>query len=131
MGLTPTYSTHAVCSHIFHSHIFHPAIYSCIFYPCIFHPCNYACAAFSTPAFSVAPSLRECETHTLDTYPHETCQTKSRNQKCAKTQVRPFRIACKNFLRLNPHQLQRDYRRGKESQLVYSSTFTTGCRSSK
>jgi len=42
MGLTPTFSTHAVCSRIFHS--------------CIFHPCNYAGAAFSTPAFSVAPS---------------------------------------------------------------------------
>ena len=41
MGLTPTFSTPAVCSRIFHS--------------CIFHPCNYARAAFSTPAFSVAP----------------------------------------------------------------------------
>ena len=41
MGLTPAFSTLAVCSRIFHS--------------CIFQPCNYARAAFSTPAFSVAP----------------------------------------------------------------------------
>ena len=41
MGLTPAFSTPAICSRIFHS--------------CIFQPCNYARAAFSTPAFSVAP----------------------------------------------------------------------------
>ena len=40
MGLTPAFSSPAVCSGIFHS--------------CIFHPWNYARAAFSTPAFSVA-----------------------------------------------------------------------------
>ena len=43
IGLTPTFSTPAVCARIFHS--------------CIFHPCNYARAAFSTPAFSVAPQI--------------------------------------------------------------------------
>ena len=42
MGLTPAFSSPAVCSGIFHS--------------CIFHPWNYARAAFSTPVFSVAPT---------------------------------------------------------------------------
>ena len=38
MGLTPAFSTPAVCSRIF-------------------HPCNYARAAFSTAAFPVAPFI--------------------------------------------------------------------------
>ena len=43
MGLTPAFSTPAVCSRIF-------------------HPCNYARVAFATPAFSVAsPEEQSCD----------------------------------------------------------------------
>jgi len=60
MGLTPTFSTHAVCSRIFHS--------------CIFHPCNYARAAFSTPAFSVAPCSLAVHHCSLELYVNRSYQ---------------------------------------------------------
>jgi len=49
----------------------------------------------------LAVAYVNCETYNFDISPNETSWIKSHNQKCTKTQIRPFRIAYKNFPRIN------------------------------
>jgi len=78
MGLTPTFSTHAVCSRIF-------------------HPCNYARAAFSTPAFSVAPCSLAVHHCSLELYVNRSYQIDIHAQASGGARTCPRLVAgCAN-----------------------------------